>query len=120
MMYGQQYNMVQPCIPQQQHQEILIVQYQALLSEKTRADVEIGRLSERIKDLERKYGVERDSVKRLTRESEDKRNENRPVSVRYRGYMVNPRRRYNVRGRRVQERRNPPPRPDFFIVSINT
>ena len=51
-------------------------------------------------------------MKRLTRELEDKRNENRPVSVRYRGYMVNTRRRNNVRGRRVQERRTPPPRPE--------
>ena len=56
----------------------------------------------------------------VTRELEDKRNENRPVSVRYRGYMVNPRRRYNIRRRRIQERRTQPPNSERLGAKVLT
>ena len=74
--------------------------------------MEIGRLSERIKDLDRKLGVEKDTVKRLTAELEDKRNENRSVEVRDGWYMVNPRRRWTFIKKQYQHRRTPTPRPE--------
>ena len=75
-MYGQHYNMAQPYIQQKhvpQRQDLILIQYyQALLSEKTHAVVEIDRLSEIIKDLERKLEKDKETVKRLTTELNDK------------------------------------------------